>query len=453
MERMCSPRRYAVGTLSYTLGGLIVLFCWLLWGDFAWSLKDRAVGPVATLMVKQFGVSDFFYGVLIISFPNLTNIFLGPVVSYFSDRHRGRMGRRIPFLASTLPFIVLGILGLGFSPQLGSWLSEKLGTEFLSAKGFSLICFSIFWVLFDFGNTLSGIIFTALVVDVVPQHFLGRFFGLFRGVSLFAGVLFNYFLLGYSGSHATLIFTGLAIVYAVGFGTLILKVREGEYPPPEDTGRISWNPLVIFRTYLKECFSNPYYRWVILALPIANMANAPFNAYSIFHAQSLQIDLDNLGRYFAYTYIISLLLSYFLGMLADRFHPIRMGIVSTAAYGLLSLSGYFFIRDELSFSIVFILHGVLAGSFGTLTASYGPRLFPNALFAQFNSAIWLFQSLSWVVVPPLVGMMLDVTGNRYNYALIMGAVFSVFGVFMLSVVLHKYNRLGGDLGYIPPAVE
>lgn len=57
------------------------------------------------------------------------------------------------------------------------------------------------------------------------------------------------------------------------------------------------------------------------------------------------------------------------------------------------------------------------------------------------------------MVPPLVGMMLDVTGNRYNYALIMGAVFSVFGVFMLSVVLHKYNRLGGDLGYIPPAVE
>lgn len=56
MERMRSPRRYAVGTLSYTLGGLIVLFCWLLWGDFAWSLKDRAVGPVATLMVKPSGV-------------------------------------------------------------------------------------------------------------------------------------------------------------------------------------------------------------------------------------------------------------------------------------------------------------------------------------------------------------------------------------------------------------
>ena len=47
------------GSLTYTTGGVIVLFCWLLWGDFAWGLKERAVGFVAGLMVKSFGISNF----------------------------------------------------------------------------------------------------------------------------------------------------------------------------------------------------------------------------------------------------------------------------------------------------------------------------------------------------------------------------------------------------------
>ena len=102
--------RWTAGTLTYTSAGIGILFFWLLWGDFAWSMKDRAVTSVATLMVKSFGVSDFMFGLLILSFPNFTNAVLGPLVSYFSDRHRGRFGRRIPILAFTVPFIVTGML-------------------------------------------------------------------------------------------------------------------------------------------------------------------------------------------------------------------------------------------------------------------------------------------------------------------------------------------------------
>ena len=52
------------GTLVYTAGGLIVLFLWLMWGDFAYSMKDRAAGAVAGLMLKRFDVSDFLYGII-----------------------------------------------------------------------------------------------------------------------------------------------------------------------------------------------------------------------------------------------------------------------------------------------------------------------------------------------------------------------------------------------------
>ena len=145
---------YRCGTLTYTRLGLLNLFIWLLWGDFAWSMKDRAVGSVATLMVKSFGVSDFTYGLLILSFPNFTNAILGPLVSFRSDRHRGRWGRRIPFLMKTTPFVVVGLIGLGFTPMLGNWLSAHIGADRLSVNMASLLVFGFFWILLDFGSVL-----------------------------------------------------------------------------------------------------------------------------------------------------------------------------------------------------------------------------------------------------------------------------------------------------------
>ena len=123
-ETAAAPGRklWRVGTLSYTAGGLLMLCLCLLGGDFPWALKDRAVAPSATLLIRQIGVSELVYGLVIIGFPNFTNLFLSPAICYISDRHRGRWGRRIPFLMFTTPFIVLGLYLLGFSRMLGSRL-------------------------------------------------------------------------------------------------------------------------------------------------------------------------------------------------------------------------------------------------------------------------------------------------------------------------------------------
>ena len=112
--------KWSVGTLTYTAAGLAVLFALLLWGDFAWSMQDRVVFPMTVKLAKdRFGLNDTLYSILIISFPNFTNIFLMPIVSYLSDRHRGRLGRRIPFLLFTTPFIVAGLLGIGMNAEIG----------------------------------------------------------------------------------------------------------------------------------------------------------------------------------------------------------------------------------------------------------------------------------------------------------------------------------------------
>ena len=51
-------KTWTVGTLTYTAGGLALLFFWLLLGDFALNLRDRSVGPVVQLFLKREGASD-----------------------------------------------------------------------------------------------------------------------------------------------------------------------------------------------------------------------------------------------------------------------------------------------------------------------------------------------------------------------------------------------------------
>ena len=51
--------------------------------------------------------------------------------------------------------------------------------------------------------------------------------------------------------------------------------------------------------------------------------------------------VEDYGKFLAYTYIISFLLSYLLGILSDRYHPVRTGIVTLALYGILCFAGYF----------------------------------------------------------------------------------------------------------------
>lgn len=448
---MSKGRTWRNGTLVYTAGGLAVLFLWLMWGDFAYSMKDRVTGTVAALMLKKFDVSDFLFGIIMISFPNFTNIFLCPIVSYRSDRHRGRFGRRIPYLLLTTPFIVIGLAGLGFTPLLARLIRQAVGAEHISYNLTALLVFCFFWIILDFGTTLAGAIFNALATDVVPTEFLGRFFAMFRAVSLGCAFLFNYFVMGYAETHALVIFLGLAALYGIGLFSICLKVKEGEYPPPEE--ETSGPPTVkgAVRTYFRECFSLPYYRWVIMASVVAGFSVVPFNIYGIFYAKSLNMDMDFYGKVSSLICLVSFVLSFFLGWFSDRFHPIRTGMVSMALQTVILFIGGRIATTESVFAWLFLVQGISIMSYNTLMASYAPRLFPREYFAQFNSAMMLINALASVIGAPLVGKFLDLTGNHYPHLFTIGGVIGLCGLGCFVMVYRGYQRYGGDSGYIAPA--
>ncbi len=442
-------RTWAVGTLAYSFAGLVVLFGWLLFGDFAWNVRERVVSTLAQLMLKAGGASDTIVGVLVASLPAAFGMLLAPVIGYRSDRFRSRFGRRIPFLLVSTPVAAVSMAGLAFAPLAGEWLHRAMGQHSPGLGVCFLTCFSGCWIAFEVAAITGNNLFLALLNDVVPREVLGRFFGLFRIVSLAVAVGFNYFLVGKAENHLVEMFLAVALVYGVGFSLMCFRVKEGDYPPvsTEEKHEGFW---ISVRRYFRECFTHPFYLWLFGAIAVAMVAFAPFNTFSIFYSQSVKLSMDDYGKTMAFSFVASALLAYPVGSLADRIHPLRVAIASLVLYVPLCVWGAIWMTTPTTFVVGLVGHVIISGLFFTGTASLGQRLFPTIKFAQFASASQLAIGVLTMLVPPFMGAVLDWNGHAYRLTLIAGAVIAIIATAVFFVVLRFYNSLGGDASYCPP---
>src|SRR2546430_10750845 len=85
MSARWGNKRWHAGALTYTTGGLFLLFFWLLSGDFGFQFKERTVLPTLQLLLRKFEVSDLVTGLLVLSLPQVIAIVANPVFGYLSD--------------------------------------------------------------------------------------------------------------------------------------------------------------------------------------------------------------------------------------------------------------------------------------------------------------------------------------------------------------------------------
>jgi len=445
------PKLWKANSLTYTSAGLVALFCWLLFGDFAWSMRDRSVGPMAQWYLKSLGVSNLLFGLLVSSFPALVTLVLGPVVSVKSDRHRSRLGRRIPFLLVTTPIAAFGMFGIAFTPFLARWVHSLVPEQ--SEIVVAVLCFGIFWAAFEFATIAGQAVFGGLINDVVPKPLLGRFYGLFRAVSLIDGIVFNYWIMGKVPTHFTLILSIIALFYGSAFMWVCCKVREGEYPPPQpkvDSERALRGVYNSGRSYFRECFASSYYLSVFGMLTMGALCFSPVNTFSIPYAKSLAMDMEVYGRCLALAFGVSLVLSFFLGWLVDLFHPIRMSMASLACYVLVSLWAWIYASDPKTFAVAFVLHGIFSGCYFTSAASLGLRLFPYQKFAQYASAGGMTLSACTMSFSPIMGSIIDATGSEFRHTFLAGALLAIGALFASLHAYRNFMRLGGPAGYVAP---
>ncbi|PAW76110.1 MAG: MFS transporter [Verrucomicrobia bacterium Tous-C9LFEB] len=469
-----ATKTWTAGTLTYSLPALVALFAWLLFGDFAWSMRDRSVGPMSQWYLNHLKVPSLLFALLVTSLPALIQLLVVPLISVKSDRHRGRWGRRIPFLLITTPMAVLGTIGLGFTPFFAAWLHEvcnsapfgtwlhrsldgiPFGAWVLSMIAdemvVSVICFSICWTSFEVATIAGKPVFDGLLNDVVPRPLLGRFYGLFRAVSLIDGMIFNYWIMGYVPTHFSIIMITVGLFYGMAFMWVCFKVKEGDYPPPprNEGNGITASFFVEAKRYCRECFSHPYYLSVFVMMMAASLCFGPINIFCIPYAQHLGVDMKLYGQAVALTYLISLTLAYLLGWLADRFHPLRMAIGVLIGYALVTAWGWAYAHNAKTFLIAWVLHGVLSGCYFTSAASLSLRLFPHEKFAQFASAAGIFIAVSNIFMGPLLGSMIDRSHGAYRYTFAAAFLLTLIALVAACVVYPMFKKRGGPNSYVAP---
>lgn len=424
--------------------GLPGLFFFLLSGDVAWSLKERAMPDLFKFQLRAFSQDPVLLNILFGALPSAVSMFIGPVVGAWSDRTRTRLGRRIPFLQVCAPLVSASIVGLAYSAQLGTalwhWAGSVPGMRERYIVGFMCLC----WTLCEVFTVLINALFIALINDTVPQRILGRFFGLFRMISLGIGVMFFYFVFGNELPAVTQpVMLAIAVVYLAGFILLCKGVVEPAYPPPTPAQKAGLQVL-----HSDDGTSPWFFLLLFFTLAIAASCVLPMNINSYNAIEQFGVDRTDYGRAVAAAYSISIVIALPVGWLADRFHPLRIGYVTLGLYALCMLVAWKFVSGRLSFLTWFMVHSVLAGTFLTGTAALLPALLPRARFSSLAALSASITGLVVVCAALGMGMLLDVNGREFHVMFLVAGLLAALGTacWHLLLKLHKRRPPGAISG-------
>lgn len=415
--------------------GLPVLFFFLLTGDLAWSLKERSMPDLFKFQLREFSQDAVLLNVLFGALPSAISMFIGPVVGAWSDRTRTRFGRRIPFLLACAPLVCASMVGLAFSVPLGEALWQWTGAGAGLRERYIVACMCFFWTLFEIFSVLATALFMALVNDTVPQQILGRFFGMFRIISLGVGVAFFYFVFGNElPALVRPVMLAIAAVYFVGFMVLCKGVKEPQYPPPTLAQKAS---LQVLRG--DDGTSPWFYLLLFVTLAIATICVMPVNINSYNAISQFGVDRTDYGRAVAAAYSISIILAMPVGWMADRFHPLRVGFVVLGLYALSMLGAWEFVEGRLSFLVWFVVHAVLAGTFLTGTAALLPVMLPRARFSSLAALSASITGLLTVIFTLGLGSLLDANGRDFHVIFLVAGVLAAIGTmcWLFLLMLHK----------------
>ncbi|CAN5453613.1 hypothetical protein BH09VER1_BH09VER1_36270 [soil metagenome] len=462
------PKIYRCGTLSYTGRGLIVLFAWMLWGDFCFTLMEAVVPSILPLKLRSLDSPNILIGLIMTTLPGIFNVTVTPWLSFKSDRYRSRWGRRLPFIISTVPFISLALIAIGFSGDLGAWVHGRFfGAGTFSQAQVTIVLLAVFAAAFDLFNMFVNTVYWYLFNDVVPKEWLGRFMGWFRLVGISSASCYNIFVFQYAESHMREIFLGAALLYFVGFGVMCLRIKEGQYPDPVDDGN-RVGPIEKIKIFARECFTIRYYWDIFLTYTFAALATCIY-VFQVFMLKSLGLTLGDIGKLAGFSTITVPLFFLFSGWLVDRWHPVRVFSYLAAFELCVIFANWMWLFIPLPPAFLFVSLAALNGAFfGALfRAVYDTAgmvrlmvLFPKEQFGQFSGAMALVRAVAIILGGVLAGAYVDLWKHffpkenfayRFNF-LWLGVLMGVSFYFQYRTY-RAWKRLGGVEAYQAPTTN
>jgi len=436
-------KTYTIGTLRYDQQALVVLFFWLMWNDFGITLIEQIGSLGGFLMIDQ--GATYTQMALLGSVGAFVLPWINPWVSTWSDRHRGKMGRRRPFLIFAAPFFAFFLAAYPFMPDLFHYLLRYHWMVALSAhfpmKGEILFMGACGLVSGVFNSVLLAI-FSYLYWDVVPESVLGRFQSLSKIAALLAGLIWSFFIFGegQTGHHPKAVYVGTSLFGLTIYLVSVWQIKEGEYPPPDLHKK--GGKMAPIRAYFVECYSQPYYLWIFVASLLYQLGNQGGGYQGYYLRYDLHMSLATIGWVGGWVSTVisafGMLFGFFIGSLTDRLKPVRLLCPLYILMALGAFGAYFFVRDQWTNLYWSIGRNLVIFGLGIVIGAFTAEIFPHEKLGQFCSAQAVFYQFIIAFVSPLIAMLFDhIHYNRFGY--LWSAAFYFFSALAYAKVYRNWK--------------
>jgi maltose/moltooligosaccharide transporter len=451
-----APQIFRVGTLQYGQKDLYVLFVWLMWNEFTMMLLQDPQG-FGGFLQKDFGATNeqiSIFGTI----GTLMGVIINPVCSTWSDRTRTRWGRRRPFLAVLTPPLALCTLLLPYMPDITKhldhvgaihaifgWFSAPMSPHTLAFLpdwlrstidifpiNETVLMLGLCTLGIGFFNSFVGTLFSYLYWDVVPQEVLGRWTALNKMITSICSFIWLFFFFGLADNHMKALCVGVSLFAAAAYLLSIYKVKEGAYPPVDKHVK-GGRGFASIRAYFVECFGHSYYLWIFAGFGFASI-NWGTGGYMDFYLRyNLHLNYTSMGWLKGVPGLVSLVMGYYLGSMADKLHPLRIFGPTFLLLAVIYVGSFFFIHDKWSFLFWSVLIQVGQFANGITVGALMPQIFPREKFGQFCSANAACSMIVNMVLGIPMARMFDLLHSNYRYAYLVAA-FSMAGA---GVLFHK----------------
>jgi len=447
---------WSKGTLRYTKGGIVVLFAYLLWGDFCLQFMETVLPAILPLQLKEIGASNTTIALFAATFPSFFNLVTNPFVSFKSDNFRSAMGRRLPFLMVSAPLVSLFLMLIAFAPDIGTFLASFPLSKAVQGSSSTAILgvFGLFLALFQMFNYCLQPVFYYLLVDVVPVDLMGRFISLFRIVGTLSGFVFHTFVFAHATTYAREIYIAAAVLCLAGFFVVCRYVKEGSYPPPTHAPKLGL--LLSTKIYIRECYTTRHYILFYLRNICMSIAGV-IGIYKIFVARDeLGIPLSFVGTIAGWATLLVTILMFPMGMITDRIKPVPVVLLASVISVILPLVSFFFLRDSFSYVWITFLGLPLAALATSAELPFHVSILPQSRYGQFGSANQIVCAFSTIIGSIVSGMMIDHFTNNgtnvqaYRLIYVWESGFQFVALFFMALLFCSWQRLGGSESYVAP---
>lgn len=399
---------------------------WMVIGGAAAALGVNTASTVMPLHMAKIGL-DAEQISNVMSVRGYLTLPLALYLAQLSDRWQSKMGRRLPFLAASIPFVVVGM-----------WLFPYTGTL--------LSCILVF-AMFHFAMNIKYDTYPFIAYDIARKAYWGRVNGLtvvFAGVSTWIGQIVLLPMMDTRGEKYVYLLGALIVGTAS-----VLTVIFSKEPPIRSETPPQFNPVAVIKHVLKVGFSSKSNIRLFIANGFLCGGVGLVGQYVSLQAMvNLHLTRGAIGQdVLQYGTIASTALAFFLGWGIDKLGSKKAIIVGFLLLVIASVLGFkpsgasqLAIANvflTLSFTLVFWAQHVYTASL--------VRREDLATFGTCNGAVFV---LILTIATQISGIMIKrVFGGNYGCSFIIAIAFATVGLILFFWVdrLRKHERVNSSI--------